>query len=147
MPFSEAISRESPWVFNCMPTISSPWPKFMPMTPMDARPVGRTSLLWKWMHMPCLVTKKISLSASTTFTSISSSSSFKLMAMRPFLRTLAKSSKGVFLTIPDLVTMNKFFSSTYSLMGIMAVIFSPGSNCSKFTMAVPLAVRLASGIS
>ena len=29
----------------------------------------------------------------------------------------------------------------------MAVIFSPGCSCSRFTMAVPLAVRPASGIS
>ena len=130
-----------------MPMISSPGERFIPMTPMDARPVARTSVSWKRIHIPCLVTRNISLLLSVIFTSISSSSSLRLIAVSPFFLTLENSIRGVFFTIPVLVTINRFLSSLYSRIGIIAVIFSPGASGKRGTIAVPLAVRPASGIS
>ena len=54
---------------------------------------------------------------------------------------------GVFFTMPSFVAMNRYLPASNSRMGMMAVIFSPGMSWSRFTMAVPLAVRPASGIS
>ena len=60
---------------------------------------------------------------------------------------LENSARDVFLTIPFLVTMKRFLLSSCSLIGIIAVIFSSGASCRRFTTAVPLAVLPASGIS
>ena len=130
-----------------MPITSSSSSKRIPITPMDTRPVVLTSFSLKRMHIPFLVTRKISCLSSVAFTSMSSSPSFSTIAWSPFLRTLPYSTIGVFFTIPSLVAIKRYWSSLNSLMGIMAVIFSPGWSCRRFTIAVPRAVRPASGIS
>ena len=147
MPFSETTRRLSPWLCICIPMTSSSSSNRIPMTPMDTRPVTLTSVSLKRIHIPLRVTSRISWLLSVAFTSISSSPSRSTMACSPFLRTCSYSTIGVFLTMPFLVAMNRYLSSLNSRMGIMAVIFSSGISWRRFIMAVPLAVRPASGIS
>ena len=60
---------------SSVPTISSPSARFIPMTPIDVLPVALTSVSLKRIHIPSLVTRKISVSLSVVLTSINSSSS------------------------------------------------------------------------
>ena len=84
----------------------------MPITPMDILPVALTSVSLKRIHMPCLVTRKISVSASVDF----NLNQFIVIAQidrgKAVLRTLLYSITGVFFTIPFLVTMNRFLLSS-----------------------------------
>ena len=147
MPISETMSSASPCVLSCIPIISSPSSRFMPITPIAFLPIARTSVSLKRIHIPYFVIRKISEFSSVAFTSISSSSSRSEIAASPFLRTFENSIIGVFFVIPFFVTINRCLPSANSRIGIIAEIFSPGFNCSRFTIAVPLAVLPASGIS
>ena len=147
MPFSDTIRRSHPWESSCMPITSSRSARFIPLTPMEVLPVGRTSFSSNRMHCPYFVTRSTSLSLSVYLTSINSSSSRSVIAASPVFLTCAYSVIGVFLTSPFLVAMNRYSPSLYSSIGITALIFSPGINCRRLTIAVPLEVRLASGIS
>ena len=69
------------------------------------------------------------------------------MACNPDFLTVAYSPNAVFLIIPFLVAINKYLPSAKLEIGITADTFSPLSTLSRFTMAVPLAVLPASGIS
>ena len=69
------------------------------------------------------------------------------MAIKPALRRLANSSSAVFLIKPPFVAMTRYLPSLWRGSGIIAVTFSPPVSWSRLTMAVPRAVRPASGIS
>ena len=60
---------------------SSPSLRFIPITPIDILPVFLASVSLKRIHIPCFVTRNISDSLLVILTSISSSSSFKLIAI------------------------------------------------------------------
>ncbi len=130
-----------------MPIISSLSSRFIPITPIEVRPVFLTSLSLNRIHCPFCVTSMISFLLLVAFTSISSSSSLRLIACNPDLRMFSYSLIGVFLTIPFFVAINKYLLFWYSFKGIIAVILSSGNNWSRFIIAVPLAVLLDSGIS
>ena len=114
---------------------------------MEVRPVFLTSVSWKRIHCPYFVTIRMSFSLSVILTSISSSSSRRLIAASPVFLTFAYSTMEVFFTIPFLVAIKRYSSSLYSFIGITADIFSPGWSWRMLIIAVPLDVRLASGIS
>ena len=147
IPNSETIKRFGPCISICIATTSSLSSIFMPRTPIDVRPVVRTSFSLKRIHCPLFVTRKMSRLLSVTFTSINSFPSRRVIACKPVLRIFAYSKIGVFLTVPSFVAMKRYLSSSNSLMEITAEIFSSGSNCKRLIIAVPLDVRLASGIS
>ena len=66
----------------------------------------------------------------------------------PLLRRLANSSSAVRLIRPPARGHDQVLALAAAAgMGIMAVTFSPPSSCSRLTIAVPRAVRPASGIS
>ena len=79
--------------------------RVMPRTPEAVRPIGRVLLSSKRMAFPLLRPRKIWLAPVVSFASSSSSPSRILMAMMPFCRGREYCSKGVFLTMPDLVAM------------------------------------------
>ena len=90
----------------------------------------------------------ISLFPSVNLTSISSSSSFKVIAWIPVFLIFEYSDNLVFLINPLLVAINTYNdSSLKSATGITAVTFSPWESCNRLTIAVPFAVLLASGNS
>ena len=60
--------------------------RFIPITPMVVRPVERTSVSLNLIHCPNLVKSKISSELSVTLTSMSLSSSRRLIAASPFFR-------------------------------------------------------------
>ena len=99
------------------------------------------------MHRPFLVTSTILFFPFDNLTSINSSSSFNVIAINPVFLSVLYSFNGVFFTNPFLVFIIKYSASAKLFNGITAAIFSPGSNCSKLTIAVPFAVLPASGIS
>ncbi|CDE92978.1 unknown [Acidaminococcus sp. CAG:542] len=122
----------------------------MPRTPWLVRPMDRTSSSWKWMAYPSRVASRMSLWPLVSFTSISSSPSPRLMAIRPPFRADLNSLTLVRFTKPRLVAMNRnFFSSSLMPLftAITALTFSFSSRGNRFRIKVPLAVRLASGIS
>ena len=85
---------------------------------------------------------------SVNLTSINSSSSLRVIACIPVFLILEYSDNFVFLINPLLVAISTYNeSSLKSVTGITAVTFSPWANCNKLTIAVPLAVLLASGNS
>ena len=114
---------------------------------MELLPVLLTSVSLKRMHIPSFVTSIISFVSSVALTSISSSSSRSVIATRPVLRTFAYSSIGVFFTRPALVAITRYLPSSNLRIGITDVMRSPGISCRRLTIAVPLAVLPASGIS
>ena len=63
----------------------------------------------------------------------------------PAVRGREKSLKGVFLTMPLLVAMNTYWSSSKDLTGSSAVIFSPSCSGSRLTMGLPRAMRPPAG--
>ena len=119
----------------------------MPITPIDVLPVALTSFSLNLIHWPCLVTIIISIESLVTFTSISSSSSLKFIACRPDFLIFLYSLISVFLTNPFFVAVNKYVSSSNSLIVIIAVILSPGISWIRLIIAVPRAVLPLSGIS
>ena len=112
IPFSDTIKSESPCVSICMPTISSPSSKFIPITPIAVLPIARTSVSLKRIHIPYLVIKKISLFLEVVLTSINSSSSRKWIAASPVFLTFMNSIIGVFLAIPFFVIIKRFLPSS-----------------------------------
>ena len=100
------------------------------------------------MDIPSRVPTIISFSPSVSITEISSSSSRRFTARRPFCRMLEYSLNGVFFMIPPRVTITRleFFPASDDSIGNTADTFSSGSRLNMFTMAVPFAVLPASGI-
>ena len=97
--------------------------------------------------LPSWETIIISASPLVTLTLRSSSPSLKLIAISPLFLKFLNSDKGVFLTNPCLVAMNKYPSSILSLTVNTVSIFSSCSIWIRFIILVPFAVLPASGIS
>ena len=94
-----------------------------------------------------MVTRTTLSSPSVNLTSINSSSSFNVIDRSPVFLAELYSTRLVFFIIPFFVANNKYFPSAKFCIGIIADIFSPLLRLNKFTIAVPLAVLPASGIS
>ena len=109
--------------------------------------MARTSVSLKRMVMPLRVTSKMSSSPEVATTRTSSSPSRRLMAMNPSRRDLSYSLKAVFLTWPCAVAKTRYWSGENSRVVMMAWIDSFGASGTRFTAAVPLAVRSFMGIS
>ena len=86
-------------------------------------------------------------SPSVNLTSISSSSSFNVIANNPVFRAELYSVSPVFFISPFLVANSKYLPSAKFCIGITVEIFSPASKLNKFTIAVPFAVLPDSGTS
>ena len=67
--------------------------------------------------------------------------------MMPVARGRENADSGVFFTVPWLVAMNTKCCSSNCLMGSTALIFSPSSSGSRFTIGLPRAPRPACGSS
>ena len=67
--------------------------------------------------------------------------------MMPLARGRENAASGVFLTVPARVAMNTKCCSSYCLTGSSALIFSPSSSGSRFTIGLPRAPRPACGSS
>ena len=63
----------------------------------------------------------------------------------PAVRGREKAVSGVFFTVPWLVAMKTKCWSSYCLTGSTALIFSPSSSGSRFTMGLPRAFLPACG--
>ena len=146
-PFSDTISISLPWVSSCIPTTSSSYERLIPITPIEVLPVLLTSPSENLIHNPFFVTRSICLLPSVTLTSIRSSSPWKLIACIPVFLILANSLILVFFTIPFFVAIKRYWSSSKLSTGITAVIFSSAISWRILTIAIPLAVLEASGIS
>ena len=146
IPISDTNKSTPSSSATCMPMTLSPSERFIPFTPMETLPVALASFSSKRMHWPFLEIIKISFLPSVTWTSISSSPSRRLIAARPTLRIFAYSDRLVLFIIPSLVAIVRYPDSYPSFRRI-DVTFSPACNCSRLMTAVPLAIRLASGIS
>jgi len=118
----------------------------MDFTPIDARPIGRMWRSLKRIAMPLRLPSRISSSPLVKSTPISSSPSFKLMAIKPFLRRFANSLYGVFLIMPSRVAITRLCSPVAPGTGTMHVTFSSDAIWMRLIIAVPRAVRPASGI-
>ena len=59
--------------------------------------------------------------------------------MMPLARGRENADSGVFFTVPSLVAMNTKCSSSNCLIGSTALIFSPSSSGSRFTIGLPRA--------
>ncbi len=66
-------------------------------------------------------------------------------AMMPAARGRENAASGVFLTVPAAVAMNTKRSSSYSRIGSTAVMRSPSSSGSRFTIGLPREPRPACG--
>ena len=99
------------------------------------------------MHLPCFVTMMTLFLPVVCWMPMSSSPSFRFMAIRPVFRFVSKFDKDVFLIIPCLVTPMRYWSSENSRIGITAVTLSLDIRFRKLTIGIPLAVLAASGIS
>src|SRR5438270_6141164 len=84
--------------------------KRMPMTPLVARPIGRSasSLAWNRIDCACLEIRSRSLSAATSRAAMTSSSSRRLMPTMPPERLESKSVRAVFFTSPCLVARTRY---------------------------------------
>ena len=67
--------------------------------------------------------------------------------MMPALRGLENAVSAVFLTVPSEVAMNTKCSSSNSLIGSTAVIFSPSMSGKRLTIGLPRELRVPSGTS
>ena len=76
----------------------------------------------------------------------SSSFSSRLIARTPIERIFLNSLRFVRFTMPFLVKNASDLFCAKSVVGMIAFIFSSGCNWTKFTTALPFAVRLPSGI-
>ena len=148
-PFSVIASNVSLLfvIIDSIPITTSSGSNLIPITPCAVLPTGLTSFSLNVMHIPFLVTRTILSSPSVNLTSISSSSSFRLIPCNPVFLAESYSFRGVFLIIPDFVAISRNLPSSKFLIGITAVIFSPASRDNKLTIAVPFAVLPASGTS
>ena len=148
-PFS-VIARSVallPSIIGSIPITSSPSFSLIPITPCVTLPIGLTSSSLNVIHKPWCVTNTTLSWPSVILTSINSSFSFNVIACNPDFLTVSYSFNGVFFIVPFLVAINKYFPSAKLDKVITADTFSPLSTLSKFTIAVPLAVLPASGIS
>ena len=119
----------------------------MALTPPAILPIGLTSSSEKQMHLPFFVTMITLFVPLVCLIPISSSPSFRFMAIRPVFLFVSKFESAVFLIVPCFVTAIRNLSSANSLIGITAVILSLCIKFRKFTAGVPFAVLVASGIS
>ena len=109
------------------------------------------------MLMPSRVIRTTWSCPEVNFTSIRVSPGSMPIAMIPPLRTLAKSSSGVFFTVPCWVAKNRnpgccqvvssLFGPVLASMRIRAAMVSPCFSSSRLAMLRPLAARPMSGIS
>ena len=90
---------------------------------------------------------KMSSLPLVSMTRTSSSSSRRLMAIRPSRRLESYASKAVFLTVPFFVAKNRKRSPAKSRVSMIAWIFSSACSGSRLTIGMPLAVRSRSGMS
>ena len=141
MPFSVMESTVMPGAMRFTSITSSPSSSVMALTPIDL-----TSPSLKRRHLPSRVPMSRSSSPFESSTLISSSPSLRFWAIMPPLRMLSKSLMGVFFITPSFVASTRYSPSVSLSTGNTAVIFSPPASCSRFTIAVPLAVREASGM-
>ena len=100
------------------------------------------------MALPALDTMMTFSPGATRRTEMSSSPSFRLMAMRPSRRVRSYSSMDVFFTMPcSVANMQVLVGREVLRRDDGAEMVSPFSSGSRFTMAVPRAWRDASGSS
>ena len=99
------------------------------------------------MLMPPRVASTMSLFASHTCTSISSSPASMLMARIPVVRTLPYSDRTVFFTVPFRVAKMRCLSSANSRTGTSDAMCSSGLIAMQLTTGLPRAARPAWGIS
>ena len=130
----------------------------MPLTPAADLPIARISFSLNLIAMPPFVVKIMSSSPEvfTTFFSASPLSSF--MAIIPLFLTFSNSSKEVFLIVPFLVTITRYFAWPDSLValgvfppagveGTKDKTFSSFDISKKFKRPRPRATLAPSGIS
>ena len=149
-PFSVIANNVTPLLFDTIDSIPitvSSSSKRIPSTPCADLPTGLTSFSSNVIQSPFSVTNTTLSWPSVNLTSISSSSSFNVIANNPVFLLELYSCNGVFFINPFFVAINRYLLSSKSEIGITAEIFSPASKLNKFTIAVPLAVLPASGIS
>lgn len=129
-----------------MSIISSSFESVIDLTPWLPRPVARTSLSLKRMHLPSREAIKISSSPLDISVPIRLSPSSNVIAIFPFLFMRSNSDRSVFLISPFFVAMMRLpFAS--SPRGMIVVTFSSASSAIRLTMLLPFAVRCASGTS
>ncbi len=119
--------------------------------------MARTSSSEKRMLMPSRVIRTTWSWPEVSLTSMSVSFGSMPMAMMPPLRTLAKSSKGVFLTVPWRVAKNRkpgccqvvssLFGPVLATIRIKAAMVSLGLSSRRLAMLRPFEARPISGIS
>ena len=136
-----------PVIIDSIPITTSSLSSLIPITPWAILPIGLTSFSSNVILIPFLVTNTTLSSPSVNLTAINSSSSFNVIAWSPVFLAELYSFRAVFFINPFFVAINKYFPSAKFWIGIIADIFSPGSKLNKLTIAVPLAVLPASGIS
>jgi len=132
---------------DSIPITQSSLSSLIPITPWEALPIGLTSFSLNVIDIPSFVTRTTLSSPSVNLTAINSSSSFNVIDKSPVFLAELYSDKLVFLMIPFFVANNKYLPSAKFCIGIIADIFSPLLKLNKLTIAVPLAVLPASGIS
>ena len=91
------------------------------------------------MALPALDTMMTFSPGATRRTEMSSSPSFRLMAMSPSRRVRSYSSMDVFFTMPCDVANMRYSSDGNSFVAMTAEMVSPFARGSRFTMAVPRA--------
>ncbi|KOR26411.1 hypothetical protein ND00_06350 [Clostridium sp. L74] len=146
-PFSLIDSNASSSITTSTDTAISSSLNVIALTPVAVLPIGLTSSSLNLMQYPFCVTIIISLFPLVIFTSISSSSSLKFIAINPPFLIEEYLAISVFLIIPFLVHIIKCFIPSISFNPITACIFSLFSIGIRFIIFVPLAVLPASGIS
>ena len=149
-PFSviaRSVAPFPPDITDSIPITSSSSSSLIPITPCETLPIGRTSFSSNVIHIPSRVTSTTLSSPSVSLTVISSSSSLSVIPCNPVLLAELYSTRAVFFINPFFVAINKYLPSAKFWIGITADTFSPASRLNRFTIAVPLAVLPASGIS
>jgi len=124
-----------------------PLARFMPRTPRAPRPIGRTSFSSKRTALPSLEKSITSCLPSVSATPTRQSPSSRSTAMIPDGRGRENSASEVFFTTPSCVAKNTYCSSWNSFTGRMALMRSPSSIFSRFTIGLPRLVRLPCGTS
>src|SRR5713226_1515167 len=89
-----------------LPTTVSPLPSLMPITPCVSRPIARTSFSLNRIALPRAVAMMMSSEPVVGVTQLSSSPSWRLIAINPLRRTFAYSASAVFFIYPFLVTIS-----------------------------------------
>ena len=146
-PSSVTVSRLRPSLASATPTTASPVRSRIPRTPRAPRPISRTCPALKRTALPCCVASTICVSFEINLTPTRLSARSSVMAKMPARLALMNSIRPVRLTIPRWVTMKTLPASSNERRPIMALMRSPWASASRFTIAVPRAVRPASGTS